>query len=106
MLSVPVEKRVHPGRLHESLVAAGLRVVTVRSQGARAEVVLEDGQDAAAAAAVAQAHDADRDPERDGLTALIQTLEDDGATQGQHLRAMRTAVARLLRRAVRESGVP
>lgn len=106
MLIVPIEKRVHPGRLSDALVAAGLRVVTVRSQGARAEVVLEDGQDAAAAAAVAQAHDADQDQERDGLAALLQTLEDDGATQGQHLRALRTAVARLLRRVMREHGSP
>lgn len=106
MLSVVVEKRVHPGRLHEALAAAGLRVVTVRSQGARAEVVLEDGQDPAAVTAVAQAHDADRDPEREGLAALLQTLEDDGATQGQHLRALRTSVARLLRRVVREHGSP
>lgn len=97
MLSVPVEKRVHPGRLHESLVAAGLRVVTVRSQGARAEVVLEDGQDAAAAAAVAQAHDADDDPERTRALAALAVLEDPTRPQAVRLSVACEVLARLLR---------
>lgn len=97
MLTVTIEKRVHPARLHEALVAAGIRVVKVRAGGERAEVVLEDGQDPAAVTTLAAQHDPDSNPENEQALAALAILDDPTKPDKQRLNVACEVVSRLLR---------
>ena len=93
MLTLHVNKRVHPGRLSDALVAAGLRVVTIRGRGNEAEVLLEDGEDSTAALAVVAAHDPNAHPD----VLDLSVLEDDKAPAARRLDVACRVLARMLR---------
>lgn len=100
MQTIRLSRRIHPGRLHEALEAAGLHVVTVRG-GDAPEVVVEDVDSGAAVQAVVAAHDPDADPERTRVATALAILEDPTKPQAQRLAVACEVLARLLRGALR-----
>lgn len=103
MLTISVDKRVHPARLHAALATAGLKVATVRARGDTAEVVLEDGEDQALATTVITNHRHDQDQEKTQLQTALDTLENEANTQAQRLNAAFQIMAKLARNALANS---
>ena len=99
---VQVGKAVNPGRLSDELVAAGVRVVTVRgSKGGPSEVVVEAQADASKVAAVVAAHDAS-DRERATIEAVIAVLTDPGSAPATWRDAATAILTRMARRLIAE----